>query len=81
MSKRNRDDESNKAGKKNYNVYESSGEDAEDKLNEPVVKPGDVIGYFANNQLGNKEYNVVLDKYGNKALEEIENQEDYYPVN
>ena len=71
MSKCNRDDESNKAGKKIYNVYESSGEDAEDKLNESVVKPGDVIGYFANNQLGNKEYNVVLDKYGNKALEEI----------
>jgi hypothetical protein len=22
-----------------------------------------------------------LDKYGNKALEEIENQEDYYQVN
>ena len=79
MSKRGRDDESdddtldvdnqpNKLGKKIHNVYESQGEDEYDKLEDPDVKPGDIIVYNPNNQYGYKEYNVVLDKDGNKIF-------------
>jgi len=90
MSKRERADDTlsssvnqpNKLDKRVHNVYESQNEDVYDKLKETDVKSGDIIAYNSNNQYGYKEYKVVLDKDGEKTLEEIENPEDdnLYPL-
>ena len=63
---------------KRHDIYEGEGETVQLKLEEPDVNVGDTIKLNTNNQMGVKEWEVILDKNGNKATKLIYSYDDVY---
>ena len=62
---------------KRHDIYEGEGETVQLKLEEPDVNVGDTIKLNTNNQMGVKEWEVILDKNGNKTTKLIHSYDDY----